>query len=66
MSRHHAHPAFHHLRTMYQQLLYAALPDCKSVMKVLPPAYIKPKYLWSGKQVCILCLHVIFIVSDCG
>ena len=66
MSKHYAHRAFYYFRTMYQQLLYAALPDCKSAMKVLPPAYIKPKYLWSGKQVCILCLHVSFIVSDYG
>jgi DNA-directed RNA polymerase I subunit RPA1 len=38
-------------KSMYQQLLYSALPDYRAVLKMLAPAYIRPKHLWSGKQI---------------
>ncbi|KAG7161070.1 DNA-directed RNA polymerase I subunit RPA1-like [Homarus americanus] len=38
-------------REDYQQLIYTGLSDQSERIKLLPPAIIKPKKLWSGKQV---------------
>ena len=35
----------------YQQLVYGALVDMRGKIKTLPPAILKPKMLWSGKQI---------------
>ena len=35
----------------YQQLVYGALVDMRGKIKTLPPAILKPKKLWSGKQI---------------
>ncbi|KAI3632983.1 hypothetical protein MIR68_009058 [Amoeboaphelidium protococcarum] len=35
----------------YVQLIYACLPDNGKRLKLLPPAIVKPKQLWTGKQV---------------
>ena len=35
----------------YFQLVYAALPTFKHRFRVVPPCMLKPKKLWSGKQV---------------
>ncbi|XP_045594086.1 DNA-directed RNA polymerase I subunit RPA1 isoform X2 [Procambarus clarkii] len=43
----------------YQQLVYTGLSDHKERIKTLPPAIIKPKELWSGKQVISSLLHNI-------
>lgn len=38
-------------REDYQQLVYVALSHISEEIKFLPPALIKPKRLWSGKQI---------------
>jgi len=38
-------------RTMYDELLHAALPEFPATYQMLPPCIMKPKQLWSGKQV---------------
>ncbi|KMQ86557.1 dna-directed rna polymerase i subunit rpa1 [Lasius niger] len=38
-------------RTHYTQLVYAALSMIQGEIILLPPAIIKPKLLWSGKQI---------------
>ena len=38
-------------RDVYQQLLYAALGDIPGRVLFLPPAIMKPKRLWTGKQI---------------
>lgn len=38
-------------RNDYCQLVYMALVDKRGPINLLPPALIKPKTLWSGKQV---------------
>ena len=38
-------------RDDYQQLVFAALTDTRGAVKTLRPAIIKPRALWSGKQV---------------
>ena len=35
----------------YQQLVYGALVDMRGKIKTLPAAILKPKMLWSGKQI---------------
>lgn len=35
----------------YQQLVYQALADKPSEIRLLPPAILKPVVLWSGKQI---------------
>ena len=35
----------------YQELLYSSLSFLNAYIKTLPPAIIKPKKLWSGKQI---------------
>lgn len=39
-------------RDEYQQLIYNGLIDKSGRIKLLPPCILKPKRLWSGKQVC--------------
>ncbi|XP_033101512.1 DNA-directed RNA polymerase I subunit RPA1-like [Anneissia japonica] len=47
-------------RDQYQQLIFNAMTDKRGHVKLLPPAIIKPKELWSGKQVfSTLLLNVI-------
>ena len=36
---------------MYDQLLHAGLPEFPATYQMLPPCIMKPKRLWSGKQV---------------
>ncbi|XP_012257577.2 DNA-directed RNA polymerase I subunit RPA1 [Athalia rosae] len=38
-------------REDYMQLVYSALTDVQGDLILLPPAIIKPKLLWSGKQI---------------
>jgi len=38
-------------RGEYQQLVYGGLLDLPGRIKLLPPAILKPKQLWSGKQI---------------
>ena len=35
----------------YQQLVYGALVDMRGKIKTLPASILKPKMLWSGKQI---------------
>lgn len=46
----------------YQQLVFQALSSKVGKIKLLPPAIMKPKVLWSGKQ--ILSTIIINIVPD--
>lgn len=46
----------------YQQLVYTALSHISSDIKFLPPTILKPKVLWSGKQV--LSTILINIIPD--
>ncbi|XP_069956974.1 DNA-directed RNA polymerase I subunit RPA1 [Cherax quadricarinatus] len=46
-------------REDYQQLVYTGLSDKCDRIKMLPPAILKPKQLWSGKQVISTLLHNI-------
>ena len=44
----------------YQQLVYCSLTDKQGPVKLLPPAFIKPCRMWSGKQVVsTLLLNII-------
>lgn len=43
----------------YQQLLYSALAEETRKIEILPPSVLKPKMLWSGKQVISSLLHNI-------
>uniref|UniRef100_A0A670J6Q3 DNA-directed RNA polymerase subunit n=1 Tax=Podarcis muralis TaxID=64176 RepID=A0A670J6Q3_PODMU len=38
-------------REQYVELVYQGLVDKKGMVKLLPPAIIKPQHLWTGKQV---------------
>jgi len=38
-------------RMDYQQLVFQALSHVEGDIKLLPPCMLKPKLLWSGKQV---------------
>lgn len=38
-------------RQDYYQLVYQGLSHCRGEIKLLPPAILKPKMLWSGKQI---------------
>ncbi|KAK7076458.1 hypothetical protein SK128_026044, partial [Halocaridina rubra] len=44
-------------REDYQQLVYVSLSDHIGRIKSLPPCIIKPKQLWSGKQIISTLLH---------
>ena len=37
-------------RADYHQLVYAAITDQPGEIRLLPPAILKPRQLWSGKQ----------------
>jgi DNA-directed RNA polymerase I subunit RPA1 len=43
----------------YQYLIYNAFGDVKGKMKLLPPAILKPRPLWTGKQVISTIIHNI-------
>ncbi len=49
-------------RTEYQQFVYGALVDMRGKIKTLPPAILKPRQLWSGKQ--IISTIIINIVPE--
>lgn len=49
-------------RNDYQQLVFQALADQTSNIKLLPPAILKPRPYWSGKQ--ILSTVIINIIPD--
>ena len=47
-------------RADYQQLVYCSMTDKQGPVKLLPPAFIKPRRMWSGKQVVsTLLLNII-------
>ena len=41
----------------YMQLVNVSLQDYKAPVRILPPALMKPKTLWSGKQIISTILH---------
>lgn len=53
---------FAYSRIDYHQLVFQALSLRKTKIKLLPPAIIKPRQMWSGKQ--ILSTVIINIIPE--
>lgn len=47
-------------RPDYHQLVYAAITDQPGEVRLLPPAILKPRRLWSGKQVRLMAGYKLF------